>query len=257
MKLGSRVAFVRGARLREVGVDVRILYIVFRLAGAAVITAAIAGQYLHSLNFRADHGIDENGVPAVNFFSFFTVESNVLTIAVFLVGAVLLIRSSGTDPLWFGVARAGVTAYMATTGIVYNTLLRGVEVSEGATLGWSNEILHVVGPLLVVVDWLFAPGRRWLEWNHIRIIVIFPIVWAVYTMIRGPFVDDPTQAVLNPNYTGGWYPYPFLNPANSPELGYVSVAFYVVLIAAVIGGVGAAVIWVSRRNRWPLPAPKA
>lgn len=233
----------------------RILFIVFRLAGAALITAAIVGQYIHSLNFRAAHGIDENGVPAVNFFSFFTVESNILTVAVFLIGAVLLIRSADPDPLWFGVGRAAVTAFMATTGIVYNTLLRGVEVSEGATLGWSNEIVHVIGPILIVLDWLFAPGRRALEWKHIWVVVTFPVVWAIYTMIRGPFVDDPTQAVLNPDYAGGWYPYPFLNPANS-ELGYVSVAFYVVLIAAVIGGVGAAVIWVSRHGRWPLPAAK-
>jgi hypothetical protein len=226
--------------LKEIGVDVRILFIVLRLAGAAAITAAIVGQYIHSLNF----------------FSFFTIESNILTIAVFGIGAILLIRSAGPDPLWFGVGRAAVTAYMATTGIVYNTLLRGVVVSEGATLDWSNEIVHVIGPILMVLDWLFAPGRRALEWKHIWIVVIFPIVWAVYTMIRGPFVDDPTQAVLNPDYAGGWYPYPFLNPVTSAQ-GYVSVAFYVVLIAAVIGLVGAAVIWASRRrDRWPLPAPK-
>lgn len=234
----------------------RILFVVFRVAGAALIAAAIIGQYIHSADFRADNGIVENGVPAVNFFSFFTVDSNILTIAVFLVGAILLIRSGDVDPLWFGVGRASVTAYMATTGIVYNTLLRGIEVSEGATLAWSNEVVHVVGPILIVLDWLFAPGRRPLAWKNIWIVVIFPIVWAVYTMIRGPFVDDPTQAALNPDYAGGWYPYPFLNPANS-ELGYVSVAFYVVLIAAVIGGVGAAIIWVSRHGRWPLPTPKA
>ena len=179
-----------------------------------------------------------------------------LSVVVFLIGAVLLMRSRDVDPLWFGVGRASVTAFMATTGIVYNMLLRGVEVSEGATLPWSNEILHVVGPILVVVDWLFAPGRRRLEWRHIWIIVIFPIVWAVYTMIRGPFVDDPTQATLNPDYTIGWWPYPFLNPNLAPE-GYVSVAFYVVLIAGVIGGVGALVIKASRAGRWPLPAPKA
>jgi hypothetical protein len=62
--------------------------------------------------------------------------------------------------------------------------------------------------------------------------------------------------VLNPDYAGGWYPYPFLNPITSAQ-GYVSVAFYVVLIAAVIGLVGAAVIWASRRSdRRPLPAAK-
>ncbi len=230
----------------------RIFFVLLRIVGAVAVAAAIIGQYVHSLNFRVEKGIEENGVPAVNFFSFFTVDSNILTVVVFLIGAVLLVRDRGEDPRWFGVGRAAVTAYMATTGIVYNTLLRGIEVSEGATLGWSNEILHVAGPILIVVDWLFAPGRRALDWTAIWAIVAFPIVWAVYTMVRGPFVFDPSSAVLVDGYTGGWYPYPFLNPANSPELGYVSVAFYVVLIAAVIGGVGAAIIWVSRRGRWPL-----
>ena len=235
----------------------RILFAVYRVAGAALIAAAIIGQYVHSAAFRADIGVPDSPIPGINFFSFFTIDSNVLTVAVFLIGAVLLVRSRGDDPLWFGIGRAAVTAYMATTGIVYNTLLRGVEVSEGATLAWSNEVVHVIGPILIVLDWLFAPGRRRLEWRHIGIVVIFPIVWAVYTMIRGPFVNDPTQAVLNPDYAGGWYPYPFLNPVTAP-LGYVSVAFYVVLIAAVIGGVGALIIWVSRRReRWPLPAAKA
>ena len=259
MKFDPSASIRPGLRcLEKRGIDVRILFIAFRLAGAALIAAAIIGQYIHSLNWRAERGIEENGIPAVNFFSFFTIDSNILTIAVFLIGAILLIRSGDTDPLWFGVGRGAVTAYMATTGIVYNTLLRGVNVSEGATLEWSNEIVHVVGPILMVLDWLFAPGRRRLEWKQIWTIVIFPIVWAVYTMIRGPFVFDPTRAFLfGDDYAGGWYPYPFLDPTTAPE-GYISVAFYVVLIAAVIGGVGALVIWVSRRReRWPLPTRKA
>jgi hypothetical protein len=238
----------------------RIAFAAFRIIGATLIAAAIIGQYIHSANFRDQLGVPASPIPGINFFSFFTIDSNVLSVVMFVIGAALLIRSAlmrsaDVDPLWFAVGRASVTAFMATTGIVYNTLLRGVEVSEGATLPWSNEVLHVVGPILVVVDWLFAPGRRRLEWRHIWIVVIFPIVWAVYTMIRGPFVDDPTQATLNPDYAGGWWPYPFLNPNLAPE-GYVSVAFYVVLIAGVIGGVGALVIWVSRQGRWPLRTPK-
>jgi hypothetical protein len=233
----------------------RVFFVFYRLVGAAVVAAAVVGQFVYSLDYRAERGIPENGIPVVNFFSFFTIDSNLLTIAVFLIGAVLLLRGSAVDPVWFGVGRAAVTAFMATTGIVYNTLLRGVEL-DGATLGWSNEILHVVGPLLILVDWVFAPGRRRLEWKHIGVVVVFPIVWAVYTMVRGPFVVDPTLAFLLPEYEIGWYPYPFLNPANS-DLGYVSVAFYVVLIAVVIGGVGAAIIAVSRRReRWPLPTPQ-
>lgn len=225
----------------------RALFIVVRVLGAAAIIAAMVGQLITSIGFWTDSGVgDRIGNLFVNFFSFFTIDSNVGTVVVFLIGAVLLIRRSATDPHWFAVLRASVTSYMAVTGIVYNTLLRGVNVAEGSTLGWSNEVLHVIGPVLIVLDWLFAPGRARLEWKSIWTIVIFPVVWAVYTMIRGPLAFNDIAGVPT------WYPYPFLNPANSSE-GYVSVAFYVVLIAAVIGGVGAAVIWVShRRARWPL-----
>ena len=224
----------------------RALFIVVRIAGALAILAAIVAQLARTQQFWADHGILHMENLYVNFFSFFTIESNVGTVVVFAVGAVLLIRKR-EDPRWFAVLRACVTSYMAVTGIVYNALLRGVNVSEGAVVPWSNEILHVIGPLLIVLDYLFATDRVRLGWRTIWWVVSFPIVWAVYTMIRGPLAyNDLAQKRT-------WYPYPFLDPANSPE-GYVSVLFYVVLIAAVIGGVGALVVLVSRRReRWPLP----
>ena len=221
----------------------RALFVAVRVLGAAGITAAIVGQLVTSIGFWNESGVgDRIGNLFVNFFSFFTIDSNVGAVVVFAIGAVLLIRRAEPGPGWFGVLRAAVTSYMVVTGIVYNTLLRGVNVSEGSVLPWSNEVLHVVGPLLVLIDYLVAPGRAPLPWKTIWAVISFPLVWAVYTMIRGPLAYNDILDVPT------WYPYPFLNPANSPE-GYVSVAFYVVLIAAVIGGVGAAVVWFSRRSR--------
>ena len=224
----------------------RPLFIGVRIVGAIAIIAAIVGQLMLSVdNWTNVYDIDNPIVQVVNFFSFFTIESNILTLIVFVVGAVFLARNVPDSRGW-GIYRGSVTAYMATTGIVYNLLLRGVELPQGTTLGWSNEILHVVAPILMVLDWFFAPGRRRLEWKDIRIVVIFPIVWAVYTMIRGPLTYD--AVTTNPF----WYPYPFLNPNTAPE-GYASVAFYVILIAVIIGLVGAGAIWVSRKDaRWPL-----
>ena len=228
----------------------RALFIVIRIAGAAAIVAAIVTQLVNNVGYWKSVGITDFSSLPVNFFSYFTIDSNVGTVVVFLIGAVLLIRKLD-DPRWFGILRACVTSYMAVTGIVYNTLLRGVNVADGLVVPWTNEVLHVVGPLLIVLDWFFAPGRIRLEWKNIGIIVIFPIVWAVYTMIRGPLAYNELARKQS------WYPYPFLDPANSPE-GYVSVAFYVVLIAVIIGLVGAGVIWVSRRReRWPLRAVAA
>ncbi len=223
----------------------RALFIAVRIAGATAIVAAIVTQLVNNVAFWKQAGITDFSSLPVNFFSYFTIDSNVGTVVVFLIGAVYLIRKMD-DPGWFGILRACVTAYMAVTGIVYNTLLRGVPVSGGLVVPWTNEVLHVVGPILIILDWLFAPGRIRLDWKRIWTVIIFPVVWAVYTMIRGPLAYDQL------GHKKTWYPYPFLNPANSPE-GYVSVAFYVILIAAIIGGVGAGVVWVSRRrSRWPL-----
>ena len=223
----------------------RLLFAVLRPATALAIVAAIVAQLIASVGFWRSRGVEDITVNVVNFFSFFTIDANLGSIVVGATGAYLLVARRDADPRWFQVYRACIVAYMATTGIVYNLLLRGIELPQGSTVGWSNEILHVIAPIYLVVDWLFAPGRAPLTLRTLRVMVIFPIVWAVYTLIRGPLVND--EVTGNPF----WYPYPFLNPATSPE-GYLSVAFYVALIAAVICLVGAGVIWLSRH----LPADR-
>lgn len=219
----------------------RIGFAVLRVAAAAAGIAAIVGQLLTSLDFWKAHGVTNIPLVVTNFFSFFTIESNVGAVVVFLVGAVLLVTRRGEDLGWFTVLRACVVTYMVVTGIVYNLLLRNVPLPQGATLEWSNEILHVAVPVLMLADWLFTPGRAAVDWKRLWVIAAYPIVWVVYTMVRGP---------LTPNEITGdpyWYPYPFLNPDTSPN-GYLSVSFYVVLIALVIVAVGAGIVWVSRRK---------
>lgn len=216
----------------------RPLLVVLRLAAAGLVLAAIVAQLIRSIeNTIAAEG--DVGFVLQNFFSFFTIESNVLAVLAFLAGGVA-VALGRAESRGLTIFRLVATTYMTVTFIVYNLLLRGIELPQGQTVPWSNEILHVVGPLLLVADWLFAPGRTRLEWRHVGVVVIWPIVWAAYTLIRGPIVE--------------WYPYPFLDPGNSTN-GYLSVAFYVILIAGVMVGVGAAGIWVTRRReRWPLPA---
>jgi hypothetical protein len=228
----------------------RPLFVVVRVAGAILIVAAMVVQMVHQIGVWKELGIQHLENIPINFFSYFTIDSNVGTVVVFAIGAVVLLRRID-DPRWFGILRACVVSYMTVTGIVYNTLLRGLPIPVNSVVPWTNEVLHVIGPILIVADWLLAPGRLRLEWKNLWWVVSFPLVWAVYTMIRGPLAyNDVAQQRT-------WYPYPFLNPANSPE-GYVSVGFYIVLIAAIICGVGAAVIWVTRRRaRWPLPARAA
>jgi hypothetical protein len=221
---------------------------VVRILVAALVVAAIIAQLERSIGNWHKTGLSV-AFGVTNFFSFFTIESNVATVVVLVIGAILVFAKKD-DPRWYTVFRVIVVTYMAVTGVVYNLLLRGVELPQGTTVAWSNEVLHVVACAYMVLDWLFAPGRTALSWRSLRAIVIFPVVWAIYTMIRAPFT-------VNDNHGKAFYPYPFLDPSLANE-GYFSVAFYVVLIAGVVCGVGAAAIWVSRRYAGAsAPAPSA
>jgi hypothetical protein len=219
----------------------RIAFATLRVGIAAAIVAAIVGQLLLSLGYWESIGVENRGAHVVHFFSFFTIESNVLSVVAMLVGAYFLLFRRGDDPAWYGFFRAAVVTYMVTTGIVYNILLRGVELPQGSTLGWSNEILHLIGPVYLLVDWLFAPGRTPLGAKKLLGVIVFPLVWVAYTLIRGPFATDYVQG------NSYWYPYPFLNP-NLNDQGYGVVAIYAVAIAAVIALVASGVLWLSRHQ---------
>jgi hypothetical protein len=202
----------------------RTLFGIVRILAAGVIIAAIVAQLVHSIALVPD-------VPhfLVNFFSYFTILSNALAALALLVGAYYSFTVK-RDPAWYNLSLAAVVTYMATTGVVYNLLLRNIALDQGSTVPWSNEVLHLVAPIYLVVVWLLTPGKSPLKWSAIGAIVVFPLVWAVYTMIRGPLV--------------GWYPYPFLNPAQPG--GYGAVAVYVVAIAGFIGIMATLVVALSR-----------
>ena len=217
-------------------------FIILRAAGAIAVVAAIAGQLTVSIDYWTTTGVRDLATSIGNFLSFFTIQSNIVGAVALAIGAVRLLRGAEEDPRWFAVLRACATTYLVTTGVVYNVLLRGIELPQGSTLAWSNEVLHVVVPLVLLVDWLFAPGRRRLGWATVGVIVIYPVAWVVYTLVRGPFVSSDAMS------RQGWYPYPFLDPANF-ENGYGTVAVYVVAIAALIALAGCGVVAVSRMRR--------
>ncbi|MFF5793345.1 Pr6Pr family membrane protein [Paeniglutamicibacter sp. NPDC012692] len=217
----------------------RTLAYLLRIGGSIAIVAALVAQIQRTIQ-NESAGKGEVGFVVQNFFSFFTVEANVIAALALFVG-IFTLSSRKSDSQGWTIFRAGATTYMATTGVVYNLLLRGIELPQGATVGWSNEILHVIGPVVMVLDWLIAPGRRPLNAKALWAIVAFPILWAGYTLVRGALVLDPR--------TGDpWFPYPFLNPHTSAN-GYFSVAFYIVLIGVLIGVVGAGVLRLSRAGR--------
>jgi hypothetical protein len=218
------VGYCGAARPFRYSGAMRALFGVIRILAGGVIIAAIVGQFVYTLSFG-----DAPADFVVNFFSYFTILSNALSAIVLLIGAGFCFRMR-RDPAWYNLLLGSVVTYMATTGVVYNLLLRGIQLDQGHTLGWSNEVLHLIAPIYLVVVWIVTPGKSRLEWRQVWGIIAFPLVWTVYTMIRGSIV--------------GWYPYPFLNPAQPGGVGAVIV--YIIAIAGFIGLMGCAVIALSR-----------
>lgn len=223
-----------------------------RLAAAALGLAAVIAQLSLTVQIALEASTPYGShLPTVwtNFLSFFTIDSNIIAAVVLVIAAIWALRHRGdaeAEPRWLAVLLVCASTYMIVTGIVYNTLLRGVELPQGVTVPWSNEVLHVVIPLFLLADLLFAPRRRALRWRAVAIATIFPITWVVYTMIRANLIIAPATGET------WWYPYPFLNPHIVPG-GYLGVAGYIVGIAIAIIGVACFVVWVGRRRGAAVP----
>lgn len=166
------------------------------------------------------------GSPVTNFLSFFTIESNILAGIVLLATGLMPVAKR---PSWWEGLRGATTLYMVATGIVYNTLLLDVDVGNLAS--WVNNVTHRVIPLVMLADWLIAPPRERISRRTSMLWLIFPIVYCVYSLIRGPFVD--------------FYPYPFLDPRL--DGGYGRVALFIVVLAFAFALLALLVTWVGNR----------
>ena len=123
----------------------------------------------------------------------------------------------GVDP--FVIFRGAVTLYMTITGIVYNVLLAPQQADVSTNLEWVNLVVHVVGPLVVLADWIVDRSPIKPTIGQTATWLIFPAVWLVYTMVRGPLAD--------------WYPYPFLDP-NEKSVGYIVVNCVGIMLAFIL-----------------------
>ena len=182
--------------------DRRLLLAAVRAALAVLTVVAIGAQLASS----ADAGV----LVPLNFASYFTIQSNVIGVVVFLVGAA---RWRGPSTPGWDVVRGASALNLTVTFVVFALLLSNSDVD--VALPWVNTVVHTLFPLAVIVDWLIDPPVAPISWARSLRWLVYPLAWLVYTMVRGAIA--------------GWYPYPFLDPANG---GYGTVALYVVAILA-------------------------
>ena len=116
----------------------------------------------------------------IRYFSYFTVQSNILVAAMALT---LALNPARTGRIWC-VLRLEALFGIAVTGIIYSTLLRGVVDLHGAA-AVTNALLHYVAPVMAVLGWfLFGPRPRITE-NTLVLSLIWPALYVIYTLIHG------------------------------------------------------------------------
>lgn len=192
---------------------------VVRLALAATAIITMTYQFA-SLNV-------EPGYAKANFFSFFTIQSNILAVATLCL--LVIVRRAERTPLFDGV-RSGVVLYMAITGVVFAVLLAGLQEELQTTIPWVDFVVHKLMPVVLVVDWLLDPPRHRLPRWIAAAWLCYPAVWLMYTLVRGEIVD--------------WYPYPFVDVS---RLGYAGVLGRSVFLLAGFTLASAAMLWVGNR----------
>lgn len=195
-----------------------------RLLAATVGIVALISRFSYGLGFRSFF--------AVNFFGYLTMQSNIAAVAVAITAGVTALRGRPEGRL-LTAARGAVTCFVLVAGIVFALLVtQGPAQGYRIEVPWSDQVLHFWLPALSLIDWILSPGRGRLSWRVMPVVIGYPTVWGIVTSIRGRAV--------------GWYPYFFLDPAQS---GYPGIFFaYSAGALALFAAVAVGLILVSRRR---------
>lgn len=161
--------------------------------------AALARSFIYS--------VIESGNSGVNFFSFFTILTNLFVAIVLTASAINLIRRKPPTEI-DDILRGSATVSIAIVGIVFGLLLSQM---DSGMIPWTNFVAHYLMPVVMVLDWLIQPPKATLAPRHIWYWVIYPIAYLLYSLLRGAFTN--------------WYPYWFIDPSKSPG-GWTGVILY-------------------------------
>lgn len=163
----------------------------------------------------------------IRFFSFFTILTNTLLAVYF---TVLLIQPHSRPGKWFAknTTATALAVYITIVGLVYNAVLRFL----WAPTGWQklvDEMLHTIIPIYFIVYWFLIVPKGGLKWKSIWAWMIFPLLYLIYSLVRGAVV--------------GWYPYPFLDAG---KLGYGQVLFNSLMVFIAFLAVSLLMVWVAK-----------
>lgn len=152
-----------------------------------------------------------------NFFSFFTIETNILVAITFLLSALAV--AAGKKSQTLDILRGLSLVTILIVGIGFALLLSGIEGLVLTAVPWDNLVLHYIIPVAALVDFMIDRPRTRFSFRSSLTWLLFPIVYVSYSLTRGALT--------------GWYPYPFLDPRLS-SYGDVAATISGLLVLGVL-----------------------
>ena len=196
----------------------------YRSVAALVVWFGLLLQYF--LMVRGQSG-EALATRTINFFSYFTILSNLLAAVALSAPAV---APGGPIGRFFAKpsVRTAVVLYTSVTAATYIVILQGLWNPQG--LQWvADTTLHYVTPALFLIDWLLFTPKGGLRWRSVLPWLTFPLVYGLYSIFRGPL--------------SGFYPYPFLDVSN---LGLARVVANMAAMSGFFLAMGLAFILIDR-----------
>jgi len=136
------------------------------------------------------------GQTLVQFFSYFTILSNIFAAAVLTRAA---LKCDAITFLARPTIMSAAAVYMGSAGLIYVLALRGFLHPRGWFQIFVDILLHGFLPTLIILWWLMFVPKGTLRVTDAIVWLLFPFGYWIYIFVRG--------AVF------GAYPYPLVDPA--------------------------------------------
>ncbi len=182
--------------------------------------AGLVLQFWLSMQLAFASGRDVPGFLG-HFFAFYTILTNIILVLIYLSEVLSSPRLAlFRRPLVRGLMAANI----ALVALYVYFVLRHLSTLEGLNQ-LADTILHYLCPTLYLLWWTVAQPHGALRWSNLPAMLLPTLVYFIYVMARGVWVQQ--------------YPYPILNAV---ELGYAQVLLNAVYMTVALAVLCSAVI---------------
>jgi hypothetical protein len=205
----------------------------YSIAGLRLITGL--GLIVSVIWQVTDRTLNNNFRP-FEYFAYFSIVTAIFAGALLLVVGVRALRNL-EEGKRLEIARLSLTVAMVVVGVVYHALLSDVanDVRDGDYVWpvFPNEFIHTYAPILIVLEYLVSQKTFNIRLRAALWVAVFPLVWLMFSVIRGSITN--------------WWPYWFINP--NGEAGFIGMLSYIGAITVFFLTLGFIVLGVKKLLR--------